>query len=995
MWVQIALIAGQLALGKLQSAGVFSKRPTEVPFDEVIKNNQPSEIRPIVYAGGTIELTPTRIWYGDYKQRAVERDSHWSDYIFLGPFGPLLDFLTVAYRFYAAEMFALCYDEAHIERITIDDRLVFQAPLDFDNAGSGFLIDDPQAWGGDQPPGEGGQYSWCRVTRGNYTDATDSYVESQLSTSPNKTPSLRGIATLISYGPSGPVVESGYFAAGGLGYIPRFREWKVTVRRQPDNLVTGFHKIGRHMNPMETIYEWCTSIEYGARVPLEELNLANLQANAEQLHEEGRGWSGRIESQTHPEDVVSDVLRQIDAVRDLSPSLGLGFRLIRRDYSFGSLRILDKSVITEIKHFAPGTYEDTNNKVQVQFPDNDNNFEPRPALYIDPANQQITGRVTSQTQQYLGVADFTEANTLATRDGRALSLPRAPLECSVFPSWGRLTSLGEVVLFQWSSPSLSIVMRVQSITPNGPDERNFHLVLIEDQFASGLRTFGEPDGSGFTDPAAGLDVAPPSATWNEAEFPPDGLRFELVTLNTNQFQATIIGGIVFGTYAPGGQYARLYVTEPGGIQTLSPIRITPDLNNEAVFTWPGMAAGDYEFCVQTFSLRDATNGVKVCAEIAVAAIGSPSASPSASVSPSSSVSRSPSASASISPSPSLSPSASASPSSSISPSASLSPSSSASPSAPAVVVGEALLFTGTGAAQSITGASISPDMVFIKRRDGGAGGALNACSDSMRGPGLELSTSSTTSETTDAQGVTSFDANGFSVGTSSQWNASGATYIACVLEEVASAFDIVSYTGTGVARTVAHNLGVIPELMIVKSRTGGGTAWFVYPGPLASPETKFLQFQGNNAVATLSTVWDDTAPTSTDFTVGTAASLNANGGTFIAYLFASLNPGCAVGTYTGDGATNGPAITTGFKPHFVIIKRTDSTGNWVIFDDQRDASSPHNTYHHVNLGGAAADSVTANSAGGVDFLSNGFQSIDANDANINISGAIYIYLAIA
>jgi hypothetical protein len=311
------------------------------------------------------------------------------------------------------------------------------------------------------------------------------------------------------------------------------------------------------------------------------------------------------------------------------------------------------------------------------------------------------------------------------------------------------------------------------------------------------------------------------------------------------------------------------------------------------------------------------------------------------------------------------------------------------------VVGRPLLYTGNGSTQSISGADFSPDLVFFKRRDGGAGGATNPWIDNVRGVGLELDSASTTNESSNATGLTSFDANGFSLGASNVVNASGATFIAWLLQKVASAFDIIGYTGTGAAHAENHNLGVVPELIIVKTRSLGGQGWVVYAAPLSSPATKVLQLNTNGTPVSNSAFWNNTAPTSTEFTVGTANQTNANGGTYIAYLLASLNPGVSIGSYTGDGATNGPAVTTGFKPKFVIIKRTDASGNWIIFDDQRDPTSPHNTYSHVNLAGAAADSVTANSAGGVDFQATGFQSIDANDANINISGATYLYIAIA
>jgi hypothetical protein len=698
MFWQALLFVGQMILGE-----VTRQRPKRTTFEDLQKNNQPDELRPIPYGGGTFELTPARMWYGDYKQRAVERDSHWTDYIWLGSFAFLLDTITVAYRSYIGEMFPLCWGpDVHVERITINDRPVFAATVGSDNSGGGFLIDDPQAWGGDQPPGEGGEYAWCDLTRGNYTDHTNSYLESLLTTAPNKTPSLRGIAALVKRGPSG-FTESGYFAAGGVGSIPRFKQWKITCRRQPDNLATRFNKIGRHMNPMEAIYEWSTSLEYGARVPVEELNLNNWRSVAEDLYNENNGWSGVIEtSGASPQQVVQDVLAQIDAVPEPSPSLGLTIRLIRRDYSFNSLRVLSQDNITRVERFTPGTYEDTKNKIQVEFPDQGNNFKGRKALYIDPANQLIQdGRTVPETKTFLGVADFEQANVIATRDGRAISLPRAPLECFVFASFGRLTYRGEVLLFEWESPTFSIVMRVLAITPNGPDERDYRLVLIEDQFSTGLRTFGEPSGTQHEDPATGLDTAPPSASWNEAEFDPDGLKVDLILTNTNQFQASITGGIIFGAYAPGGQYARLYVTEPGGVQALSPAYLWPDNDNKDTFTWPALAVGPYQFCVQTFSTRTATNGVKVCATIDVSAIGSPSLSPSASVSPSHS------ASPSVSPSASVSPSSSQSPSSSLSPSASQSPSSSASASTSSSVSPSSSSSASPSPSTSIS-ASVSP-----------------------------------------------------------------------------------------------------------------------------------------------------------------------------------------------------------------------------------------------------------------------------------------------
>lgn len=312
------------------------------------------------------------------------------------------------------------------------------------------------------------------------------------------------------------------------------------------------------------------------------------------------------------------------------------------------------------------------------------------------------------------------------------------------------------------------------------------------------------------------------------------------------------------------------------------------------------------------------------------------------------------------------------------------------------VVGQVLLYTGNGSAgHAITGADFSPDLVINKRRAGATGNGW-PLTDTVRGATKRILSNATSSEGTDTDGVTSFDANGFTVGTgTNQYNQSGEDYMALVLQMVAGAFDIVTFSGTGSAQAINHNLGTVPELMFIRNRTSGVTDWAVYPGPLASPETKNLRLNTNAAVATSSTFWNNTSPSSTQFTVGTATQTNQSSTQEVAYLFASDGSGIDVGSYTGDGNTNGPLVSVPFKPKVLIAKRTDSTGNWFVCDDQRDPVSPHNTYNHLNVGGATAESVTSNSAGGVDFLSNGFQFIAANDTNMNINGATYVYLAIA
>lgn len=306
-------------------------------------------------------------------------------------------------------------------------------------------------------------------------------------------------------------------------------------------------------------------------------------------------------------------------------------------------------------------------------------------------------------------------------------------------------------------------------------------------------------------------------------------------------------------------------------------------------------------------------------------------------------------------------------------------------------VGQPLLYTGNGTSQSVTGASITPDLVFTRQRAGGAGTQWR-WDDSIRGVGLDIFSSTSGAETSTPTGLTSFDSSGFSIGANTGWNGSALTFVAFVLKRLSGAFDIVTYTGTGSNTTVAHGLGVTPELIIVKNRSLSSRSWAVYSSTLGA--TKGMNLDSTAGSATQSTYWNNTAPTSSVFSVGTSTLTNENTRSFVAYLFATKNPGVKVGSYTGDGNTNGVAQTTGFQPRFVIIKRTDTTGSWVIFDDQTDPSSPHNTFNKLELGGANAEVVTTNTAGGLDMTATGWQSIDSAPASINVNTGTYIYLAI-
>jgi hypothetical protein len=198
--------------------------------------------------------------------------------------------------------------------------------------------------------------------------------------------------------------------------------------------------------------------------------------------------------------------------------------------------------------------------------------------------------------------------------------------------------------------------------------------------------------------------------------------------------------------------------------------------------------------------------------------------------------------------------------------------------------------------------------------------------------------------------------------------------------------DVVCYTGTGVTGTQAHNLGVVPELMIVKRRTGGTGVWPVYYGDA----TKALFLNETTAIGA-SGAWGDTAPTATQFTVnGASSAVNAASSTYVSYLFASVPGVSKVGSYTGNGSsqTINCVFTTGAR--FVMIKRTDSTGDWYVWDSARGIVAGNDPYLALN---DTAVEVTSNDS--VDTDNTGFIVNQVSASNVNVSAATYIFLAIA
>jgi hypothetical protein len=203
-------------------------------------------------------------------------------------------------------------------------------------------------------------------------------------------------------------------------------------------------------------------------------------------------------------------------------------------------------------------------------------------------------------------------------------------------------------------------------------------------------------------------------------------------------------------------------------------------------------------------------------------------------------------------------------------------------------------------------------------------------------------------------------------------------------------FDVVCYTGNSTAgRTVNHNLGVAPELLIVKRRSlGGGQGWVVYAAPLGN--TQVLTLQLTDAAFTFG-YWNNTTPTSSVFSLNSDADVNSSSYTYVAYLFATCAGVSKVGSYTGNGSSQN--IDCGFTSgaRFILIKRTDNSqfGDWKVFDSARGIVSGNDPYLKLNDTDAEQASYD-----GVDPYSAGF-TVNQDNANLNISSATYIFLAIA
>jgi len=319
-----------------------------------------------------------------------------------------------------------------------------------------------------------------------------------------------------------------------------------------------------------------------------------------------------------------------------------------------------------------------------------------------------------------------------------------------------------------------------------------------------------------------------------------------------------------------------------------------------------------------------------------------------------------------------------------------------------------LLYTGDGESdRAITGVGFQSDWSWFKSRN--QVWSHNA-SDSSRGSTYQLRPGTTNVEWNDPTSLKSFDSDGFTVGISGDWNSSinnivswhwkanggsrttnaedGNNPAGGYQANTTAGFSIVDYTGTGAAGTMAHGLGAAPDLIIIKNRDATDS-WAVYHSAnTAAPETDYLFLDTNVATADDDTFWNDTAPTSSVFTVTTAHNVNADAEKYMAYCFTSIQGYSKFGGYTGNGNADGPFAYTGFKPAWLVIKRTDSANEFFMWDNKRNTFNIMNT--ELRAGTTDAETTTDK----LDFLSNGFKIRNTYTSG-NADGGTYIYMAFA
>jgi len=298
------------------------------------------------------------------------------------------------------------------------------------------------------------------------------------------------------------------------------------------------------------------------------------------------------------------------------------------------------------------------------------------------------------------------------------------------------------------------------------------------------------------------------------------------------------------------------------------------------------------------------------------------------------------------------------------------------------------IYTGNGgSSQAVTfdgNSDMQPDWLWLKVRSHGGN---HFAYDSVRGATKALVPNDTDAEDTSYGYFSSFDSDGFTLGSSdNNVNGSGRTYVGWGWKKQAGVFDIQTYTGNGSNRTISHNLGAVPTMMITKVRSTTNQ-WLVYHQGIGNTNT--LKIDDTSASTEQTNLWNSTTPTSSVFSVGTHTGSNLDGGTFVIYLFGDKQGVSKMGSYIGNGNVDGTFIYTGFKPAWILTKKSSASGDsWNLQDSTRSPTNPANKRLTPDTADVESDSPQ------YDLLSNGFKVLQTTGST-NTSGGTYIYMAFA
>jgi hypothetical protein len=313
-------------------------------------------------------------------------------------------------------------------------------------------------------------------------------------------------------------------------------------------------------------------------------------------------------------------------------------------------------------------------------------------------------------------------------------------------------------------------------------------------------------------------------------------------------------------------------------------------------------------------------------------------------------------------------------------------------------------YTGNGSAgHSITGVGFQPDFVWTKRRDAASGHHLH---NAISGATKYIFSNDAAAESTDANKLSSFNSDGFTVGTNGDANASGGGFVSwnwlganttasntngsttsTVSVNTTSGFSIVKYTGTSAVATIGHGLGVIPKMIIVKNLSSGSRDWRVWHQNLTSA-SKYLILSSSATEGNDIATWNNTLPTNLVFSSAGSGEVNQSGNEFIAYCFAEKQGYSKCGQYIGTGYATGNFIYTGFRPKYILSKKITGTGSWNIVDADRLGYNRSNERMYANnTAGDGGDLVC-------DIYSNGFSWYD-DGGDMNTAGDKYMYYAVA